>query len=183
MTLIERRLRGLEEQARRAGRKICGLQLQLRGRIESDAAQSLGTCPPIHRGRRNGLVKGTQRRRRWNLRQKLGRIFVAGSKLVQAQSRMLAEISFRKTLRGHAEITASMGRASSPLGATAKPVKCVGRIGRDRVLAKERDEFAVGVRLAIQVGDPGNAPLAVVSVFPGGKIVENALIVGSGLAA
>src|SRR5260370_36261675 len=83
MTLIERRLSGLEEQARRAGRKICGLQLQLRGRIESDAAQSLGTCPPIHRGRRNGLVKGTQRRRRWNLRQKLRRIFVARAEFCQ----------------------------------------------------------------------------------------------------
>src|SRR3981189_1111076 len=110
MTLIKRRLRSLEEQARRARGKVCGFQFQLRGRIESDAAQSLRTCPAIHRGRRNGLVKGTQRRRRWNLREKFRRILVAGSELVQAQSRVLAEISFRKALRSHAEITASMGR-------------------------------------------------------------------------
>src|SRR5258705_4976316 len=82
MTLIERRLRSLEEQARRASRKICGLQFQLRGRIESNAAQSLGTCPAIHRGRRNRLVKGTQRRKRRNLREKIRRILVAGTEVV-----------------------------------------------------------------------------------------------------
>src|SRR5712672_4734246 len=106
MTLIKRCLRRLEEQSRRASRKICRFQCQLRGRIESDAAQSLGTCPPIHRGRCNRLVKGTQRRRRWNLREKFRRILVAGSELVQAQGGVLAKISFRKTLRGHAEIAA-----------------------------------------------------------------------------
>src|SRR5882757_5805456 len=180
MTLIKRRLRSLEEQARRAGRKIRGLQLQLRGRIESDAAQSLGTCPAIHRGRRNRLVKGTQRRRRWNLRQKLGRIFVAGTEFVQAQSGVLAKIGFREAFRRHAEIATRMRRTPGTLGIAAEPVKRIGSIGRDRILAKERDEFAVGIRLAIQVSDPRDAPFAVESVFPGGKTVEQTLIIRSG---
>jgi len=61
-----------------------------------------------------------------------------------------------------------MRRTPGTLGIAAEPVKRIGSIGRNRIFTQERDEFAVGIRLTIQVRDPRDAPFAVErAVFAG----------------
>src|ERR1700730_16521909 len=76
-----------------------------------------------------------------------------------------------------------MRRIPATLRIAPQPVQRVRRVSGDRILAKKYGKSIVGVRLVIQVGDPGDAPLAVVRVSSTGKIIEDALIVGSSLTA
>src|SRR5713226_6476470 len=183
MALIEGRLRGFEKQPRRTSRKIGGSQLEFGGSIERDGTQGLRARPPLHHARGNRLVEGPKRRRRRNHRQKLRRIIITGAKFFQAKGSVLAKVRFWKALDSHAEIAARMRGVTVALGVAPEPVERVRSVGGNGIAAQERNELVIRIRLAIQIRDPGDAPLAIGRVFSGGKIVEDALVVDCGFGA
>ena len=50
-------------------------------------------------------------------------------------------------------------------------------------MRRKNGHFVVGVRLTIEISDPGDAPFGVIGVFAAGKIFEDALVIVDGIGA
>src|SRR5262249_7947524 len=116
MALIEGGLGGFEQETRRAGGVVGGFQFLFGGRVECDGAQRLCTRPAIFRCGGNGLVEGTQRWRRRNFFEKVGRIRIAGAEFVQPSCSGVSKISLREAVDGLLIKRASVSGISTSLG-------------------------------------------------------------------
>src|SRR5439155_21411506 len=74
VALVESRLRGLEQKARRRSREIRVLQFLLGRRIECDGTERLRARPAVRSRNGDGFIKWTKRWRRRDFLQKLRRI-------------------------------------------------------------------------------------------------------------
>ena len=176
VALLECCLRGFQQETRRRGREVSVLQLLLRGSIKGNRAQRLRASPAISSGNRNRLVERTERGRRRNFFQKFCGIFLAGTKFREPRGCRIAEIRLGETLNGFFIVGAGMRRVPAALGIAAKPVKRIYRVGGNRILHEKRGQPVVSIGLTIQIGDPGDAPFAVVGVPTVGKGVQYALV-------
>src|SRR5205814_9902251 len=123
VALIESRLCGFQQEARRRGREVCVLQLLFGGGIESDGAESLGARPAVRGRNRDRFVKGAKRGCWRDFLQKFREIFFAGTKLGKAGGRGIAEVRLREPLDSLAVKAARVGRVATALGVAPKPIE------------------------------------------------------------
>src|SRR5260370_39219673 len=76
-----------------------------------------------------------------------------------------------------------MVRVSRALCGASQPIKRINRVRRAWILGEERFEESCGLRLALDIGNPGDAPLGSRGVLSPGESFERALVVRGGLVA
>src|SRR6266571_2630740 len=76
-----------------------------------------------------------------------------------------------------------MLRVSRALRGASQPIERIDRVRRAWILGEERLEEPCGLRLALDIGNPGDAPLGSRGVLSPGESFERALIVRGGLVA
>src|SRR2546423_11360423 len=96
---------------------------------------------------------------------------------------MLPKIRFWKTIRRSAEISARVLDIALPLRCATQPIERVRRVCGSGVFPQERRQLIGGVRLAIQIRNPGDPPLAIDGVLSRRKRIEKTLIKTRGLVA
>src|SRR5258708_26783914 len=96
--LIEGRLRGFQQKARRRSRKVGGFQLLLSGGIKRNATKCLRARPAVSGGNRDRLIKRTERGRGRDFLQEFRSIFFTRTKLGEPGSSGIAEIGLPEAL-------------------------------------------------------------------------------------
>src|SRR6266852_9783672 len=76
-----------------------------------------------------------------------------------------------------------MFRVSRALCGASQPIKRIDRVRRGWILGEERFEEPCGLRLPLDIGNPGDAPLCRRGVLSPGESFERALIVRGGPVA